>query len=253
MAKAAIKGWARDSLNAVLGLAGLKLIRKGRAHEDYLPFRATLRDAQRAGLPLGDYIDATYNVPGATQETIDQMAERGAFANCPQHICEIGPGSGRYLAKVKLLTDPQHYEIYETAAEWRKYLAKTYGVVARHTDGQTLAETRSNSIDLLHSHKVFVGLPIFTTLRYFGEIARVVRVGGKAVFDIESEGCLDDATMDRWLQMWEPYTKSIVPKHWALDFFDRRGFRFDGAFKITMTPGITEYLVFARAEDRRSL
>ncbi len=250
MAKLTIKGLARDSINAVLVHAGLKLVRSDRVHEDYLPFRVTLRDAQRSGLPLGEYIDAKYNVPGTTEETIARMTELGAFANCPRRICEIGPGSGRYLTKVKCLTNPERYEIYETASAWRKYLVKTYGVVARRTDGQTLAETPSGSIDLLHSHKVFVGLPIFTTLRYFNEIARVVRVGGKVVFDIESEACLDDDLMERWLQMWEPYAKSIVPKDWALAFFARRGFRCDGAFTIPMLPGLTEYLVFTRVEER---
>jgi hypothetical protein len=253
MAKLTIKGLARDSINSLLAHAGVKLVRSDRVHEDYLPFRSTLHDAQRSGLPLGDYIDAKYNVPGATEETIERMSGLGAFENHPQRICEIGPGSGRYLAQVKRLTNPQHYEIYETASPWRNYLAKTYGVVGKHTDGKTLAETPSVSIDLLHSHKVFVGLPIFTTLRYFNEISRVVRVGGKVVFDIESENCLDDATMERWLQMWEPYTKSIVPKEWTIAFFARRGFRFDGAFTIPMLPGITEYLVFTRAEERRSL
>lgn len=253
MAKQTLKGRARDSINSVLAHAGVKLVRSDRVHEDYLPFRATLREAQQSGLALGDYIDAKYNVPGTTEETIERMTELGAFDNGPQRICEIGPGSGRYLTKVKLLTNPQHYEIYETAAPWRKYLVEMHGVVARRTDGQTLAETPAVSVDLLHSHKVFVGLPIFTTLRYFTEIARVVRVGGKAVFDIESENCLDDALLQRWLEMWEPYAKSIVPRDWAVAYFARRGFRFDGAFKITMLPGVTEYLVFTRAEERRSL
>ncbi len=253
MSTLTLKGRARESINSVLAHAGLKLVRSDRVHEDYLPFRVTLRDAQRSGLTLGDYIDVKYNVPGTTEETIERMAELGVFDNRLERICEIGPGSGRYLAKVKGLTVPQLYEIYETAAPWRKYLAETYGVVARHTDGQTLAETPSGSIDLLHSHKVFVGLPIFTTLHYFTEIARVVQVGGKVVFDIQSETCLDDAMLERWLQVREPYAKSVVPRDWALAFFARRGFRFDGAFKIAMLPGVTEYLVFTRAEVRRSL
>jgi hypothetical protein len=73
------------------------------------------------------------------------------------------------------------------------------------------------------------------------------------VFDIASESCLDDAMMERWLQSWDPYTKSVVPRQWAIEYFARRGFQLDGTFKITMMPGITEYLVFTRAEDRQSL
>ncbi len=94
MAKLTVKGRVRDSVNSLLAHAGLKLVRSDRVHEDYLPFRATLRDAQQAGLPLGEYIEAKYNVPGATEETIERMADLGAFSSRPQRICEIGPGSG---------------------------------------------------------------------------------------------------------------------------------------------------------------
>jgi hypothetical protein len=45
----------------------------------------------------------------------------------------------------------------------------------------------------------------------------------------------------------------VVPRQWAIEYFARRGFQLDGTFKITMMPGITEYLVFTRAEDRESL
>lgn len=246
MAKLKPKEWARDSVNSMLGHADLKIVRKSSGFDEFIPLDATLKGAQAAGLSVGDYIDLTYNVPGATQETIDKMKELGAFDNHPQSICEIGPGSGRYLDKVKALTQPQHYEIYETSASWQKYLVDTYGVVARHCDGQTLSETPGNSIDLLHSHKVFEGLPLFTTLRYFSEMARVVRVGGKIAFDVISEDCLDNAVIDRWLQIWDPYAKSMVTRQLTIDFFARYGFEFDGAFKIVMAPGFTEYFVLTR-------
>jgi len=45
-------------------------------------------------------------VPGATQETIDQMSRLSACDNHPQSSCEIGPGSGRYREKIKELAQP---------------------------------------------------------------------------------------------------------------------------------------------------
>ena len=58
-------------------------------------------------------------------------------------------------------------------SEWRDYLVDTFSVVARYTDGKKLLDTDPLSIDLLHSHKVFEGLPLITTFSYFAEIARV--------------------------------------------------------------------------------
>lgn len=233
-------------INGALAPFNAKLVRRSFEFDEFIPLRTTQRRARAAGLSIGDYIDVNYNAPGATQETIDKLYQLGAFENRPQRICEIGPGSGRYLEKVKLLTSPQYYEIYETSAEWRKYLVDTYGVVARYTNGKTLAETPTDSIDLLHSHKVFEGLPLFTTLYYFSEIARVVRVGGKAAFDVISDDCLDEAIIDGWIKLGKQYATSMLPRQMVTDYFARRGFRFDGSFKIVMGPGFTEYFVFTR-------
>ena len=164
-----------------------------------------------------------------------------------------GQAPGAILKKVKLLTSPQYYEIYETSSEWRDYLVDTFSVVARYTDGKTLTETPMDSIDLLHSHKVFEGLPLFTTLRYFSEVARVVRVGGKAVFDVISEDCLDELIIDGWVKLGQPYAKSMLPRQMVIDYFARRGFRHDGSFKIVMGPGFTEYFVFTRVAVGRYL
>jgi hypothetical protein len=246
VANLTFKTWLLNSVNSVLSITDVKVVRRSREFDDFIPLQATLRRAQEAGLSVSDYIDINFNAPGATQTTIDQMAALDAFANKPQRICEIGPGSGRYLEKVKLLTSPQHYEIYETSAEWRNYLVQKYGVVARHCNGKTLAETPTASVDLLHSHKVFEGLPLFTTYSYFAEIVRVVPVGGKVAFDVITENCLDDTIIEGWLGMGEPYAKSMVPQQLVVDYFGKRGFRFDGAFKIVMGPGFTQYFVFTR-------
>src|SRR5262245_17025486 len=90
-----------NGTNKILDRAGFELVRKGREFQDYIPFRQTLQNAEKSGLSLSDYIDNTFNVPGTTQLTIDKMAELGVFDNRINRICELGPGSGRYLEKVK--------------------------------------------------------------------------------------------------------------------------------------------------------
>jgi hypothetical protein len=63
---------------------------------DYIPFKATLAAAAKAGQPVGDYIDAVHCQPGTTREAVARMAELGAFAGPIGTVCEIGAGSGAY-------------------------------------------------------------------------------------------------------------------------------------------------------------
>ncbi|MGC5041162.1 methyltransferase domain-containing protein [Streptomyces sp. DT190] len=136
--------------------------------------------------------------PGATQSTIDELRALGVFAAEPDTVLEIGPGSGRYLEKTLKECSPGRYEIYETAAPWADYLVDTFGVVAQPTAGCSLAPTPDGSIDLVQAHKVFNTLTFLGAARYFFEMARVTRPGGRIVFDVMTETCLDPATMRAW-------------------------------------------------------
>jgi hypothetical protein len=238
---------AHTAINSVLGIADLGLIRRGSRFEDYIPFEDTLSSALKAGLSVGDYIDATYNVPGATQQTIDQLTALGVFSQRIEHVCEIGLGSGRYLEKTLQICHPCSHEIYETSRKWRDWLAQQYNVIVRATDGRSLASTPSCSIDLVQAHKVFPGLPVLTICRYFLEMARVVRVDGKIVFDILTEATLNDVLLERWLASEAQYPCSLVAEGFAINFFRKRGVSFLGNFYIPIEPGVTEYLVFSRS------
>lgn len=239
---------AAQRVNALIAPLGVELVRRNRADfAHYIPFGATLAAARQAGLSVGDYIDERYNVPGATQDTIDRMAALGVFLKPLERICEIGPGSGRYLERTLRRARPTRYEVYETARDWRAWLEREYGVTAHDCDGASLRHTPSDSVDLIHAHKVLPGLPIFTTSGYFAEMARVVKAGGMIVFDVLTEACLTDEYLGRWLPGHQ-WPLSMIPKAFAVDFFARRGFRLIGGFFIPMVPGITEYLCFQRQE-----
>jgi hypothetical protein len=250
-----VKGLARQAvkqLNRALSVAKVQLVRSGpRPYEefqDYIPFAPTLAEANRAGLSLGDYIDSKHNLPGTTLETIGRLREMGALHEGVRRICEIGPGSGRYLTRTLDVCKPERYEIYETAQEWSNYLAKRYPVVAQPADGKSLGATADRSVDLVQAHKVFPGTPFLVFRRYMGEMARVVAPNGCAVFDVVTEGCMDDETVKQWLDSGAGYQAypSLTPKQYIVDFFARNGFAFEGSFLVVMKPGKTECLVFRR-------
>jgi Methyltransferase domain len=237
-----IRSRARAGANLLLRRFGLELTRP---FSDYIPLKPTLTAARDANMPVGEYIDFVFNVASATQDTIDQLVDLGVLTDDVDRVCEVGPGTGRYLERVLSITRATSYEIYETSNAWRRWLVGQYGVTAHPADGKTLVHTETESVDLVHAHKVIPGLPIFTVCRYFDEMTRVVRGRGSVVFDVLTEQCLDDNLLEKWWAGSE-WPQSMVTKQFAIDFFDRRGFSFTGTFVIPMTPGITEYLVFSR-------
>jgi len=250
--KITVRTRALSLVNSMLRPTPLEVVRRGKGFKDYLPLQRTVRAAETAGVSIGDYIDNTYNVPGATQRTIDQMTELGVFSQVIRRVCEIGPGSGRYLDKTLKACNPSHYEIYETATDWRNWLVHRYHVTAHPADGASLSETPSGSIDLVQSHKVFAGLPFLTTIKYFSEMARVAQEQGIIVFDIVTEECFDGQVTDDWLSSSVDWANSMIPKQFAIKFFDARGCSLVGTFLISMKPGITQYMAF-RKHSRSSL
>lgn len=243
-------GRMRSALNYLMRPIGFEVVRTHRWDEPrtYIPFKPTLAGAKKAGLSVGDYIDKTHNVLGTTQETMDQMQKLGVFDHTIDRVCEIGPGSGRYLEKTLTYCRPSHYEIYETAQDWAQWLIRQYPVVLRPTDGNSLSATQSASIDLLQAHKVFSVTPFLTTMRYLAECVRVLRPGGKLVFDLITDECMDDPALERWMATG-PLAgtfPSVVSRQYAIRFFSTRGFRLDGEFRVAYMPGTSNYFVFTK-------
>jgi methyltransferase family protein len=246
-------GAAAKGTNVVLRRAGAEIVRYGprpmEEFSDYIAFAPTIAGAKAAGMSVGDYIDSKHNRPGITQETIDQLRELGALRPGVNSVCEIGPGSGRYLEKTIAICKPARYEIYETAKEWKAYLAETYKVVAHDADGKTLQQTPSGSVELVMAHKVFPGTPFLTTIRYLGEMARVVAPGGRVVFDVITEACMDAPILERWLASGAGYQSYPNPhsRQYIVEFFARHHCTLDGSFTVSMEPGLTECMVFTRS------
>lgn len=235
------------SLNAAIGPFGLELIPIGKPAylRSFLPLKRTLRNAKEAGLSLCDYIDAKHQVPGATEATINQLKGLDVLSSRTRNVCEIGPGSGRYLEKVLASCAPAKYDIYETAREWSDWLARTYSVRACEADGQSLRQTEDASMDLVHAHKVFVYIPSVVTFRYLNEMIRVSQTGGYIVFDIVSQSCMDDLTITKWNAGQSNYI-TMMPKEVVIGFFAKRHCSLLSCFHAPLVPGSSEYLVFCK-------
>jgi hypothetical protein len=248
----AIARAAGRQINQGLRRAGVQLVRTGprpfEEYRDYIPLKRTLAAAEAEGLPVAEYIDRHYNVPGATQQTIDRLVEVGVLSHAIRRLAEIGPGSGRYLERTMALCRPMHVEIYETSAEWRDYLVSRHDLMARPTDGSSMTPTPTASLDLVQAHKVFFGIPLVATFRYLREMVRVTAPGGHVVFDAMTEPCMTDDVVDRWLTSGAAYSyyPSMVPRQYLVEFFMRRGFQLRASFIVPNAPGATECFAFVR-------
>jgi phospholipid N-methyltransferase len=247
--RTSINRLARDTLQRLLRRAGYK--RKPRPYSEFIDFKETLQAAATAGLSVGEYIERRHAKGSRTplDETMDHLASLGLFNAPMEHVCEIGPGSGRYLERIKARLQPQRYEIYETSSEWRNWLLGQHDVTARACDGRTLSETVSGTVDLVHANKVFVGLPALITISYLREMARIVRNGGWIVFDIMSESCFEPESVDAWFKAhpWDwPWSPQMIARDYVINMFAERGISLEGSFMVPLFPAVAECMVFRR-------
>lgn len=210
----------------------------------YIDAKRTIAAAQQAGLGVGDYVEQLWDKVGEGERVIQRILNHGGLPVRPD-VLEIGPGTGRYLAKVLAHLTPQRYEIYETDPGWAGWLARSYPVLRQPADGHNLRATADASIDLVHAHGVFVYLPFLTVWRYWQEIWRVTRPGGMVAFDIFSEDCFTETDLQCWLDSGETYP-CILPANYAIAAFQQAQFTLVERFLVPCCESRSEYLVFRR-------
>lgn len=250
-------GWkhhARLGLNRFLERFGFQLAWLNQPGHiiGFLPLQETIQKAEAANMSLCDWIDQRHNEPGVTPRTIDRLHDLGVFQGSIDRVCEIGPGSGRFLEKILQRCRPRQYEIYETETDWSEWLAAHYPVTQQKADGKSLSATASGTVDLVTSFRVFVALPFLVTQRYFNEMVRVVRPGGTLVFDAVTEECMDEETVGRWLASSSTYPV-ITSRQRITHFFDEHGFQLVGSFFMPLRPGRSEYFVYKAPQVRNHL
>ena len=235
-------------LNYILGVFKIKLIKTAHLKNNstglgYISAKETVRNAKKEGLSVCDYVEKLWGQAGETKKVIDNMEKFGAFKNPDPTICEIGTGTGRYMEKIIGKCNPLRYESYETATDWADWLKKEYNIISQESDGFSLKDTNDNSIDLVHSHGVFVYLPFFDSLRYFKEIDRISSKNAIIVFDCITEDCLDELLLNKWIDSQFSFPR-IMPEKYIFDFFPISNYKLVGNFFTPYGQGKSKYFVF---------
>lgn len=254
MHKGNMKELVKRVVKRLLSQRGLAITRIGDASKKsgrgYISASETVSAAEREGLSVCDYVENLWQQHGDTQRVIDRMASCGVFEAKDPIVVEIGAGTGRYVEKVLVKCTPAKYESYETARDWAEWLQSKYPIVSHEADGVSLKQTATLSVDILHAHGVFVYLPFLVAYRYWKEMWRVVKDRGWVVFDIYSEDCMDEATVEKWLASEQNYP-CFHSKDYIVALFERHGFSFRDAFTNRHGKGRSEYLVFVRNNAAR--
>ncbi len=229
----------------LLATRGFIITRSNGVALGYISAKETVSAAKGASLSVCDYLENLWGKQGNTQKIIEQMELYGAFATSSPNVVEIGTGTGCLLEKVLQHCSPAKYDSYETAIDWADWLQGKYPITSIKADGLTLRQTPSISSDLIHAHGVFVYLPFLISYGYWKEIWRITKEGGIVAFDIISEECLDQQTVDKWLNSEHNYVR-FLSKQYVVSLFSKHGFSILGSFRNRLGPGYSEYLVFSR-------
>ncbi len=220
----------------------------------YIHADETVAAAKARGLSLEEHTETLWNQRGHTRRVVEAMKEAGCFADCVR-MCEIGPGTGRYMARCLDLAAPAVCEFYELAGDWASWLETAHAprALRRSTDGFSLRETASTSCQLVMSHGVFVYVPLLTTFDYLQEAARVCSDGGFIVFDCFTEEEVAGEQLARWRASRWRYAV-VIPEQTLLDFCSSLGFACISSFRDShfiddSGEGKSRYFIF---QKRRS-
>lgn len=244
-----VLGLIERAVNGALEPLGVRVVRRGgprtiggrRVSDDDV-----LALARRRGVPPGLLLEEMFGRPGRAEGIVARMRASGALSGATRAVCEIGPGSGLYVAPVLRDAPVRRYEVYEIEPRRAAWLAATFPVVAQPADGERLAGTADASMDLVHSHGVFVTLGFLTAASYLREIARVVAPGGWVVLDAVTEDCLDDAAIDAWVASGLRYP-SLLPRAALLEPLAARGFALVDEFRLPLlVHGTSRYFILRR-------
>ncbi|MBC7615285.1 MAG: class I SAM-dependent methyltransferase [Pedobacter sp.] len=170
--------------------------------------------AKEKNMSLCEYLE-TYNEGGVGKRR-DYIVEK-LFSILPKSISsilEIGTGTGMYLEKLYPHYTPKKYEVYETALSWVQYLKEEYKdlkqIQYHSADGKTLWQTKTESIDLVTSHGVFVYLPLISSVQYLDEMYRACTKSGYIVFDCFTDENFSLPTVNDWLKEEHEYRFPVL-------------------------------------------
>lgn len=177
-----------------------------RGHQD-------ARRAQRRGRSL---VDSNRNKYEVTDRLLGTLLHDEDFKEPPRRICEIG---GAWGATVKHLTDrygPEDYQNYEIDTAYGAWVEEELGARAMPVDGETLSGTHDRSVDLVIANNSLHFMPPIKVFSYLSEMARVLEVGGLAVFNLIVADRFDARMLQSYLAVYFPRRAfSLVPQRFV--------------------------------------
>jgi hypothetical protein len=217
-------------INVALRPLGLEL-RRSVSWRGYIDTNETVAAAKAQGLSVEAYTETAWNQRGHTARVIERMRKAGCFSDC-HRMCEIGPGTGRYMARSLDAAPAAICEYYEVDKEWASWLEQTYGprIRRRLADGSSLNQTAERSCQLVMAHGVFVYRPMLTTFDYLKEASRVCGDGGFVVFDCFTEEEVAGKQLQRWLASRWRYAV-VIPESTLLSYCSGLGLALRSDFK----------------------
>lgn len=215
----------------------------------YIGARENIEGAASAGKGVNQYIQDTYGWTEFLEEAdrfVSYLEEHRFFDEVPGGIstCEIGPGSGRHLEALLKTGRFTKYDVYEGDPEWARWLGETFPATSiQPLEGELLASTEDESMDLVHAHATMVYLPFLNVMSYLRDSARVLRPGGWLVFDVFTEDCMLKEDLVRWLATEKRYPQ-LLPREYLIERLSEWGLEFTSSSRGLDKE--TEYLFFKR-------
>jgi SAM-dependent methyltransferase len=220
--------------------------------QHYIKAEEITRQSRIKGLSVCDYVESL-NIDkrkiGKRDRVIHKMESLNLFLGA-KNICEIGTGTGMYLEKTIEKAPVQKYEVYETDQDWNKYLVLEYKTKIEHliihnADGISLYQTKSDTIDLVHAHAVFVYLPIINNYVYLKECVRVCKKDGYIVFDVISDDMFSEEAAKNWLNLNHKFAV-ITPDSFIFDFIKKNNLALINSFNEIYAGSQSKYFILQK-------
>ncbi|HLO83264.1 MAG TPA: class I SAM-dependent methyltransferase [Chitinophagaceae bacterium] len=238
----------KNLLKKLIASAGYEINVIGSRGLGYISAESVVLKANEKHLTVNQYLEELWGLDTHAAGIIKNFELEKYLQNGPLNIVEIGAGTGVYVDKlIKTLGRGNIgvYQVYETAADWVKYLGETYPIQLPESNGYQLKSTNADSVDLVHAHGVFVYTSFITSMSYLKEMIRVVKKGGIIAFDVFDQSSYTDEIIEKWISTGHTYP-NIIPEEIILDLFSKNGFRLLKTFHSAFEPGKSKYFVYLK-------
>lgn len=140
-------------------------------------------EAQAEGMAVNDFIEKDHRKPASAE------LEKLVFPHISADsiVCELGPGTGVYTRHISKVVTAGEFHVVDSdpsAIDFlRKHLPKNPSVRLHHNSGTALPFDTGSWVDLAFCANMFTGGNLSYFYRYIQEFARVLKPGGRCVFD----------------------------------------------------------------------